>query len=141
MATHHPSPPGMQLHHGPPGGPPPPGMAPQQQQQQWPAAQQMAAMNEAVWLQIGTETTTPSASILLTALLGSLAELMGNLEEAMTAYEHALRANSRSISAMNAISCILRTQEHYHKAVEYLQNILKLDGNNGDVWGNLGRSR
>jgi len=52
MATHHPSPPsGMQLHHGPPSGPPPPGMAPQQQQ--WPAAQQMAAMNEGVWLQIG----------------------------------------------------------------------------------------
>jgi hypothetical protein len=24
-----------------------------QQQQQWPAAQQLAAMNEAVWLQIG----------------------------------------------------------------------------------------
>ena len=41
---------------------------------------------------------------------------------------------------MNAISCILRTQEHFHKAVEYLQNILKLDGNNGDVWGSLGES-
>jgi len=52
MAAHHPSPPaGMQLHHGPPSGPPPPGMAPQQ----WPASQQMAAMNEAVWLQIGNE--------------------------------------------------------------------------------------
>jgi glucose repression mediator protein len=56
----------------------------------------------------------------------------------MAAYEHALRANPRSIAAMNAISCILRTQEHFHKAVEYLQNILKLDGNNGDVWGSLG---
>ena len=66
---------------------------------------------------------------------------MGNLEEAMTAYEHALRANGRSVPAMNAISCILRTQEHFHKAVEYLQNILKLDGNNGDVWGSLGGSR
>ena len=64
---------------------------------------------------------------------------MGNLEEATLAYEHALRANSRSIPAMNAISCILRTQEHFHKAVEYLQNILKLDGNNGDVWGSLGK--
>ena len=74
----------------------------------------------------------------LTFLTGSLAELMGNLEEAMAAYEHALRSNPRSIPAMNAISCILRTQEHFHKAVEYLQNILKLDGNNGDVWGSLG---
>lgn len=54
MATHHPSPPaGMQMHHGPPGGPSQPGMAPQQQQ--WPASQQMAAMNEAVWLQIGKD--------------------------------------------------------------------------------------
>jgi tetratricopeptide (TPR) repeat protein len=56
----------------------------------------------------------------------------------MGSYEHALRANPRSIPAMNAISCILRTQEQFHKAVEYLQNILKLDGNNGDVWGSLG---
>ncbi len=64
---------------------------------------------------------------------GSLAELLINLEEAMNPYEHALRANPRSIPAMNAISCILRTQEQFHKAVEYLQNILKLDGNNGDV--------
>lgn len=39
---------------------------------------------------------------------------------------------------MLAISSILRTQEHFHKAVDYLQNILKLDGNNGDVWGSLG---
>lgn len=39
---------------------------------------------------------------------------------------------------MNAISCILRTQEQFHKAVEYLQSILKLDNNNGDVWGSLG---
>jgi glucose repression mediator protein len=66
---------------------------------------------------------------------------LGNLEEAMSSYESALRANPRSIPAMNAISCILRTQEQFHKAVEYLQNILKLDGNNGDVWGSLGQCR
>lgn len=65
---------------------------------------------------------------------------MGNLDEAMSAYEQALRANSRSIPAMNAISSILRAQEHFHKAVEYLQNILKLEVNNGDVWGSLGMS-
>jgi len=40
---------------------------------------------------------------------------------------------------MNAISSILRTQEQFSKAVEYLQNILKLDTNNGDVWGSLGK--
>jgi glucose repression mediator protein len=66
---------------------------------------------------------------------------LGDLDQAMNAYEKALVANPRSIPAMNAISCILRTQEHFHKAVEYLQNILKLDGNNGDVWGSLGSFR
>jgi glucose repression mediator protein len=111
-------------------------MAPQQQQ--WPAAQQMAAMNEAVWLQIGKTHTVHIKASSLIHHIGSLAELLGNLDEAMASYEHALRANPRSIPAMNAISCILRTQEQFHKAVEYLQNILKLDGNNGDVWGSLG---
>ena len=57
----------------------------------------------------------------------------------MGAYEHALRSNPRSIPAMNAVSGILRAQEQFHKAVEYLQNILKLDGNNGDVWGRRGK--
>jgi hypothetical protein len=53
MAARHPgSPAAMQLHHGPPGGPPPPGMAPPQQ---WSASQQLVAMNEAVWLQIGRQ--------------------------------------------------------------------------------------
>jgi glucose repression mediator protein len=98
-------------------------MAPQQQQQQqpWPAAQSMANMNEAVWLQ-----------------LGSFAELLNNLDEAIACYEHALRHNPRSVPAMNAISCILRTQEQFHKAVDYLQQILKLDERNGEVWGSLG---
>lgn len=66
---------------------------------------------------------------------------MGNLDEAMAAFEHALRANPRSIPAMNSMANILRTQEHFHKAVDYLQNILKMDGNNGDVWGTLGNSQ
>ena len=67
--------------------------------------------------------------------------MIGNLDEATGAYEHALRANPRSIAAMNAISAILRTQEHFHKAVEYLNNILKLEPSNGDVWGSLCKCR
>ncbi|KAG9231411.1 tetratricopeptide [Amylocarpus encephaloides] len=133
MASHHPSPPaGMQMIHGPPSGPPagppagppPPNMAgpPQQQQpQQYQPPVQQVTLNEVVWLQIG-----------------SCFEVLGNLESAIESYEQALRLNPRSIAAMNAISCILRAQEQFHKAVEYLQNILKLDGNNGDVWGSLG---
>jgi len=53
MATHHPSPTGMHMHHGPP--PSAPGIPPAQQAG-WPSgppSQQIAAMNEAVWLQIG----------------------------------------------------------------------------------------
>lgn len=72
-------------------------------------------------------------------MLGSFQEMVGSLDEAIQSYEQALRNNSRSIAAMNAISAILRTQEQFHKAVEYLNNILKLDPNNGDVWGSLGK--
>lgn len=86
-------------------------------------AQKITALNEQVWLQIG-----------------SLTELMGDLDGAMNAYEQALRHNSWSIPAMSAISCILRTKEQFPKAVEYLQNILKLDPNNGETWGSLGLS-
>ena len=63
---------------------------------------------------------------------------MGNSEEAIASYEHALRHNPRSIPAMSAISGILRHQEQFHKAVDYINNILKLDPNNGDIWGSLG---
>jgi general transcriptional corepressor CYC8 len=64
--------------------------------------------------------------------------LLGNLDDAMSAYEYALRANPQSIPAMNAISLILRTREEFHKAVDYLQAILKIDNTNGEVWGSLG---
>ena len=63
---------------------------------------------------------------------------MGDLDGAMSAYEQAIRHNQWSTPAMNAISCILRTKEHFHKAVEYLQGILKIEQNNGEVWGSLG---
>ena len=63
---------------------------------------------------------------------------MNDFDGALHAYDQALRHNFQSIQAMNAISCILRTKENFPKAVEYLQNILKLDNNNGEVWGSLG---
>ena len=71
--------------------------------------------------------------------VGNLTELMGDLDGAVYAYEQALRHNQYSIQAMNAISCILRTKENFPRAVEYLQGILKLDPNNGEVWGSLGK--
>lgn len=42
------------------------------------------------------------------------------------------------MQALNAISCILRTKENFPRAVEYLQQMLKFDGTNGEVWGSLG---
>lgn len=69
---------------------------------------------------------------------GNVTELIGDLDGAINAYEQALRHNQYSVTAMNQISAILRTKENFPKAVEYLQAILKLDGNNGDVWGSLG---
>nr|CDP27253.1 Putative protein of unknown function with TPR domain [Podospora anserina S mat+] len=120
MANHHPSPPmQMRIHHPPPGavgppGPPPPLAASRQ-------TSTLLQMNEVVWIQ-----------------LGNLAERMGNLEEAMTCYERALTANPNSINALNALSVVLRTQENFPKAAEYLHAIIKLDGNNGEAWGSLG---
>lgn len=73
------------------------------------------------------------------SLAGSLFELMGDLDGAMNAYEHALRHNQWSTSAMNATSCILRNKENFPKAVELLQNILKIESTNGEVWGSLGK--
>ncbi|KAF8420056.1 hypothetical protein EV426DRAFT_538069 [Tirmania nivea] len=99
-------------------GHPPPAM---QQHSKPTVFQQLQSVNENVWLQIG-----------------SLTELMGDLDRAMSAYESALRHNPYSISAMNSISCILRTKEQFSKAVEYLQSILNLDNSNGDIWGSLG---
>lgn len=73
-------------------------------------------------------------------MTGSLTELMGDLDGAMHAYEQALRHNQWSIPAMSSISSILRTREQFQKAIEYLQNILKLDPQNGESWGSLGAS-
>ena len=75
---------------------------------------------------------------MLTIAAGSFSVLLGNLDDAMSAYERALHANPNSVPAMTAISLILRTREDFHKAVEYLQAILKIDNTNGDVWGSLG---
>ncbi|KAI5928070.1 hypothetical protein F4810DRAFT_646769 [Camillea tinctor] len=118
MANHHPSPQmAMQMqHHGPPA--PPPGPA---QGGQWTPSRHIIAVNEALWMQIG-----------------SFSELLGNYDDAMVAYERALSANPNSVPAMNAISLILRTREDFPKAVEYLQAILKIESTNGEVWGSLG---
>ncbi|PHH85541.1 hypothetical protein CDD83_280 [Cordyceps sp. RAO-2017] len=82
---------------------------------------QIAAMNEAVWLQIG-----------------SFSELLRVPDEAMHAYERALQANPNSTAAMNAIGMLLKGREAFDKALEFFRAIVQLEQNNGEAWGNLG---
>ncbi|KJZ75040.1 hypothetical protein HIM_05526 [Hirsutella minnesotensis 3608] len=116
MANHHPSPTMMQMQHqgqvAPPQNVQPSHFAP---------SHQIAAMNEAVWLQIG-----------------SFSELLRVPDEAMHAYERALQANPNSTSAMNAIGMLLKGREAFDKALEFFRAIVQLEQNNGEAWGNLG---
>ncbi|TLD36965.1 TPR-like protein [Venturia nashicola] len=83
--------------------------------------QALSQINEQTWLQIG-----------------SLCELQNDLDGAITAYEQAIKHNAWSVPAMQSIASILRVRDNFQAAVEYLKNILKIDVNNGDVWGSLG---
>ncbi|QIW97335.1 hypothetical protein AMS68_002853 [Peltaster fructicola] len=115
--------------------PPPPQQQQQQPQQQPPqapqqapppprpktAAEHLAQVNESTWLQ-----------------LGHLSEMMGELDGAMVAYERAMTFNRRSVQAMLAISCILRSKDQFTAAVEYLKQIIQVEPNDGEVWSSLG---
>jgi glucose repression mediator protein len=72
---------------------------------------------------------------------GSLCELQNDLDGAIVAYECAIKHNSWSVPAMQSISSILRARDQFSAAVEYLKQILKIDINNGDVWGSLGKAK
>ncbi|KAF8978356.1 hypothetical protein BGZ46_006568 [Entomortierella lignicola] len=84
-------------------------------------AQRLDAIDEQVWLQ-----------------LGSLAESMGDHDRAMAAYESALRHNYHSVNALNQIAELYRSRENFPKASEYFQRILGIDNASGEVWGSLG---
>lgn len=58
----------------------------------------------------------------------------------MHAYERALQANPNSTAAMNAIGMLLKGREAFDKALEFFRAIVQLEQNNGEAWGNLGRS-
>ena len=64
---------------------------------------------------------------------------MDRLDEATESYEHALRINPNSVPAMVAISCILRSKDQFPQAVDYLQQILRIDAANGETWSSLGK--
>ncbi|KAF9290156.1 glucose repression mediator protein [Linnemannia elongata] len=84
-------------------------------------AQRLDAIDEQVWLQIG-----------------SLAESMGEFDRAMNSYESALRHNYQSINALNLIAELYRSRENFPKAAENFKRILAIDNASGEVWGSLG---
>ena len=63
---------------------------------------------------------------------------MGDLDGALHSYEQVMRHNSWSVPAMVAIAGILRAKDRFAPAIEYLNQILKIEPNNGEVWGMLG---
>ena len=138
MANHHPSPTMMQMQQHAPQGPPPPGVQPGH----YGPPNQIAAMNEAVWLQIGMlprrTFALVSSPTCLTPSAGSFSELLRVPDEAMQAYERALSANPNSTAAMNAIGLLLKGREAFDKALDFFRAIVQLDQNNGEAWGNLG---
>ena len=75
---------------------------------------------------------------MLILLSGSLFEQVGDLDGAIQGFEQALRHNQWSLPAMNGIAGVLKAREQYPKAVEYFQNILKIDSTDGKIWGSLG---
>ncbi|KAK6377282.1 glucose repression mediator protein [Lithohypha guttulata] len=70
--------------------------------------------------------------------IGNLNEITGDLEGALFSYQQALRHNAWSVPSLTAVSQILRTQEKFPEAQEYLKNVLKIDPQNGEALGNLG---
>ncbi|KAK6436946.1 glucose repression mediator protein [Oleoguttula sp. CCFEE 5521] len=96
-------------------------MQPQPPPPQKTSAQLLAESNEKTWLQ-----------------LGGLSEVMGELDGATQAYERAMTFNQRSVPAMEAISCILRSRDQFTAAVEYLRQIILIEPSNGEVWSSLG---
>eukprot|EP00299_Pterocystis_sp_00344_P014725 c730_g1_i1.p1 GENE.c730_g1_i1~~c730_g1_i1.p1 ORF type:complete len:464 (-),score=68.08 c730_g1_i1:94-1440(-) len=83
--------------------------------------QRLNHANENTWLQIG-----------------SLAEKQGDLEKAMFAYNRVLHFNPVNPKALIQLASICRKREQYSKAIEYLQVIITLENENGEVWGALG---
>jgi hypothetical protein len=83
--------------------------------------QQIASNYEDIWIRMGV-----------------LAEQMQDYEKAMSCFESALRHNPYSISALTKIGTLCKNRNQFQHAVEYFQRILKIDNNNGDIWGALG---
>jgi len=70
--------------------------------------------------------------------LGLFWESMLEIDKAFTCFENVLRHNPRNIKALTQIATLFRMKEKYSKAVEYLQQILRIEQHNGEIWSALG---
>ena len=53
----------------------------------------------------------------------------------------ALHFNRNSLDALGAIASVLRAEDKYPEAAEYINNILALQPNDGESWSSLGMLR
>lgn len=70
--------------------------------------------------------------------IGTTAETMSDPTRALAAYDSALLHNPYSIPALSAMASVYRSMEHFDLAVEYIQRVLDIDRENGEVWGAMG---
>lgn len=71
-------------------------------------------------------------------LLGRTAELMDNKPLAIEAYQRTLYYNKDSVDALRCIASVLRADDKYEEAVEYIKTLLALNPNDGESHSSLG---
>ena len=63
---------------------------------------------------------------------------MTHNQQALESYQRALFHNKNSIDALRAVASILRTEDKYEAAVDYIRTILQLNPADGESWSSLG---
>lgn len=63
---------------------------------------------------------------------------MTHNQQALESYQRALFHNKNSIEALRAVASILRTEDKYEAAVDYIRTILQLNPADGESWSSLG---
>lgn len=106
------------------------------------SAEGLTRLYEEVWLKIGEfksntrQATSSEANA--NAITGHLFETMNHNGQALESYQRALFHNKNSIEALRAVASILRTDDKYEAAVDYIRTILQLNPSDGESWSSLG---
>lgn len=69
---------------------------------------------------------------------GNTCEKMQMNADAMDSYHQVLRYDKANVSALRGIASILRSEDKYDQAVEYIKNIIAAVPNDGESWSSLG---